>query len=320
MENEHIFSDFFELLKKDRKLIYYLIYYSLVEGILIVSIPLSLDFSINSIIAHSTFSIIVVGIIIISIFVFITLARVLQEYILEKFQQKIFAETGLYTFDKAYGIKQIKDKLKEKEPVEKIMNYFFDVTTIQKFFPVVILGGITLLVNVIVGFLLLLAFNIALFELAIIIFIIYTIILIILSHNGIKYAKYRSNMKHEAFFFLQNIVSPEKDKREKEKEFIKILMEYINARQKLFGVMIRQKTLTFFVQGVIYALFFILGGFLVVDGKIPVGEFVAAEIIIVFINSALNNFVKYINYFYELIEGVYKVGLLKRYLGNEHNE
>ncbi len=320
MEKEYIFREAFELLKKDKKLIYYLIYYSLVEGILIISIPLSLDFSINSIIAHSTFSVTVIGILIISIFVFITLARVLQEYILEKFQQKIFVETGFYTFDIAYGVEYRPGVYKEKEPVKKVMNYFFDVTTIQKFFPIVILGGITLLVNVIVGFLLLLAFNIALFELAIIIFIIYTIILIILSHNGIKYAKYRSNMKHEAFFFLQNIASSSKNKEKEEKELEKILMEYINARQKLFGVMIRQKTLTFFVQGVIYALFFILGGFLVIDGKIPVGEFIAAEIIVVFINYALDNFVKYINYFYEVVEGVYKVGSLKRYLGNEHNE
>lgn len=314
MENREILKEFLNLIKKDKRLIYYLTYYSLIEGILVLSIPLSLDFTINSIIAHSTFSVTVVGFIIIAIFVFITIARILQEYILEKFQQKIFVETGLQTFDLA---KDIKNKsLNIDEPVKKVMNYFFDVTTVQKFFPIVILGGITLLVNVIVGFLLLLAFNIALFELAIIIFSIYVIILIILSHNGISYAKYRSNTKHEVFFFLQNIIFSKKE----EKEFLDILADYINARQKLFGVMIRQKTLTFIVQGIIYALFFILGGFLVIEGKIPVGEFIASEIIIVFINYALNNFVAYINYFYETIEGVYKISMLRRYLGNEKNE
>ena len=314
MENREILKEFLNLIKKDKRLIYYLTYYSLIEGILVLSIPLSLDFTINSIIAHSTFSVTVVGFIIIAIFVFITIARILQEYILEKFQQKIFVETGLQTFDLA---KDIKNKsLNIDEPIKKVMNYFFDVTTVQKFFPIVILGGITLLVNVIVGFLLLLAFNIALFELAIIIFSIYVIILIILSHNGISYAKYRSNTKHEVFFFLQNIIFSKKE----EKEFLDILADYINARQKLFGVMIRQKTLTFIVQGIIYALFFILGGFLVIEGKIPVGEFIASEIIIVFINYALNNFVAYINYFYETIEGVYKISMLRRYLGNEKNE
>ncbi len=314
MENKEILKEFLNLIKKDKRLIYYLTYYSLIEGILVLSIPLSLDFTINSIIAHSTFSVTVVGFIIIAIFVFITIARILQEYILEKFQQKIFVETGLQTFDLA---KDIKNKsLNIDEPIKKVMNYFFDVTTVQKFFPIVILGGITLLVNVVVGFLLLLAFNIALFELAIIIFSIYVIILIILSHNGISYAKYRSNTKHEVFFFLQNIIFSKKE----EKEFLDILADYINARQKLFGVMIRQKTLTFIVQGIIYALFFILGGFLVIEGKIPVGEFIASEIIIVFINYALNNFVAYINYFYETIEGVYKISMLRRYLGNEKNE
>ena len=314
MENREILKEFLNLIKKDKRLIYYLTYYSLIEGILVLSIPLSLDFTINSIIAHSTFSVTVVGFIIIAIFVFITIARILQEYILEKFQQKIFVETGLQTFDLA---KDIKNKsLNIDEPVKKVMNYFFDVTTVQKFFPIVILGGITLLVNVVVGFLLLLAFNIALFELAIIIFSIYVIILIILSHNGISYAKYRSNTKHEVFFFLQNIIFSKKE----EKEFLDILADYINARQKLFGVMIRQKTLTFIVQGIIYALFFILGGFLVIEGKIPVGEFIASEIIVVFINYALNNFVAYINYFYETIEGVYKISILRRYLGNEKNE
>ena len=318
MENREILKEFLNLIKKDKRLIYYLTYYSLIEGILVLSIPLSLDFTINSIIAHSTFSVTVVGFIIIAIFVFITIARILQEYILEKFQQKIFVETGLQTFDLAENVKN--KPLKISEPIKKVMNYFFDVTTVQKFFPIVILGGITLLINVVVGFLLLLAFNIALFELAIIIFTIYVIILLILSYNGINYAKYRSNTKHETFFFLQNLISSKKDKTEEEKEFENILMDYLNARQKLFGVMIRQKSLTFLVQGIIYALFFILGGFLVIEGKIPVGEFIASEIIIVFINYALNNFVAYINYFYEAIEGVYKISMLRRYLGNEKDE
>ena len=74
------------------------------------------------------------------------------------------------------------------------------------------------------------------------------------------------------------------------------------------------------MQGLIYTLFFVVGGFLVINGKIPVGEFIAAEIIVVFMNKAVTSFVKQIDYFYEVVEGVYKIHKLDVSVGIHKDE
>ncbi len=318
MTTKEILRGFLTLLKEDKKLFLYIIYYSIIEGVLILSFPLAIDLTVNSIIAHASYSVVIIGLIIMVLFIFVALARVAQQYIVEKFQQKIFVEKAIEIFENAHSI-ALKG-LHFKEPVRKVMNYFFDITTLQKFFPTIMLEGTALVVNIVVGFLLLLAFNPILFELAFITIVIYAVAIVLLGFNGVKYAKLRSDLKHETIYFLQNTPFSKNEKEKDSKEIDEVLSKYVDARKSLFQVMIRQKTLSFFMQGLIYTLFFIVGGFLVINGKIPVGEFIAAEIIIVFMNKAITSFVKQIDYFYEIVEGVYKIHKLDTSIGIHKDE
>ncbi len=318
MTTKEIWYGVKSLLKKDRKLFLYIIYYATIEGVLILSFPLAIDFTVNSIIAHASYSVIVIGFIILLMFLFVTLARVLQHYIVEKFQQKIFVEKAIETFEHAHHI--VKRKVHFKEPVKKAMNYFFDVLTLQKFFPNIMLEGIALIVNIIIGFALLLAFNPIFFEVSLLLAVVYILLIVLLGFNGIKYAKIRSDKKHETLYFLQNVPFSERTINKDKEDLDNILVDYVEARERLFKVMIRQKTLSFIMQGVIYTLFFILGGFLVINGKIPIGEFIAAEIVVVFINKAITSFVKQIEYFYEIAEAIYKVHKLDTIIGSHKDD
>jgi putative ABC transport system ATP-binding protein len=61
----------------------------------------------------------------------------------------------------------------------------------------------------------------------------------------------------------------------------------------------------------------IIGGYLVINGSLPLGEFVAAEIIVTSITYALKVFAKQLDYIYDMVEGVYKVNKLS--VGLEEN-
>ncbi|MBL1243805.1 MAG: hypothetical protein COA39_005330 [Sulfurimonas sp.] len=50
---------------------------------------------------------------------------------------------------------------------------------------------------------------------------------------------------------------------------------------------------------------------------IPIGEFVAIEIIIISVVYALRDFMKQIDYIYDMIEGFYKVDKLSKTLANK---
>jgi len=78
----------------------------------------------------------------------------------------------------------------------------------------------------------------------------------------------------------------------------------------MFGVIAKQLSLTFFIEGVIMSSFFIVGGYLVFEGIVPIGEFVAIEIIIISVVNSLRDFMKQIDYMYDMIEGFYKINKL----------
>lgn len=312
-----VFKKTAEIVQEDRRNILYLLYFSAIEAILALTIPLASAFIINSLLAHSSISVFVLGFIVLVIFSLTTALQIIKEYITEKFQQKLFVTTAIKISKMAIKLQNAKSE--EKKHIEKLMNYFFDVTSIQKVFPVLILDGASLAIKVIVSLLLLLAFNAYLFEFGLIILFVYLLLLLLLGRNGFKRAVARSDAKHSSIYYLQHIPEQQKSSQETLEEFNQHLERFVETRMNMFRIIIRQFTLTFIVEGIILSSFLILGGYLVISGTLPIGEFVATEIVVVSITYALKGFLKQIDYIYDIVEGFYKVDKLSSALGGQYD-
>ncbi len=291
------------IVRDDRRNIFYLVYYSAIEAVLVLSIPLASSFVINSVLAHAVISLVMLGFIVIVMFILVTVLQVIKEYIIENFQQRVFLKTGIKIATMATTNRG--DEASQEHA--KYMNYFFDISAIQKFFPILLLDGVGLAAKIVVSLLLLLAFDPVLFGVGLFFFTVYTVLLLLLGRNGIERAVQRSDAKHGAIYYLQHIREQPGTPAEALGTFDRLLAQYAVARQKLFRVTIRQLALTFFTEGFIFSTFLIAGGYLVINGTLPLGEFIAAEIVVVSITSALKGVVKQIDYIYDTVEGFYKV-------------
>jgi ABC-type bacteriocin/lantibiotic exporter with double-glycine peptidase domain len=316
--NDVIFDNVNKIIREDKKNIYHLLYYSLIDAILVLSIPLASSIVINSVLAHASLSIFILGIIVLVLFLFVTVIQVLKEYIVEKFQQKIFLKTGIEVATKALDLN--KHESNNPHTHGKLMNYFFDITAIQKFFPILLLDGVGVIFKIFVSLLLLLAFDPILFLAGVFFFSVYIFLLLFLGRTGVKKALDRSDAKHSTIYFLQHIREQEGTQDEILEKFDDSLGHYAKARQNLFLVTIRQLSLTFFAEGFIFSVFLVIGGYLVIQGQLPLGEFVAAEIIVTSITYALKGFVKQLDYIYDMIEGLYKVNKLSVVLEDKGHE
>lgn len=305
------------IVKEDKQNIFYLIYYSMIEAILLLSLPLASSFIINSIMAHASISVTVLGFIVIVIFILTTMLQVVKQYITEKFEQKIFVSVGIKIANMATKIQNSSSDVKHQ--IDKYMNYFFDIASIQKIFPILLLDGVSLVVKFIASLLLLLVFDSTLFIAGLFFFIAFLMILLLIGRNGVEYAIERSNTKHDAIYYLQHIPELEKEERAILEEFDGYLKKFIYARKKIFNVVIRQLALTFMIEGVVISSFFIIGSYLVINGSLPLGEFVAAEIIVISITTALKGFMKQLDYIYDMFEGLYKVDKLSLSLKENSN-
>jgi len=303
-----VFSSIKQIIQEDKQNMFYLLYYSIIEALLALSIPIASSFIINSILAHASISINVLGSVVIVVFILITALHIVKEHIIEKFQQKVFITTGIKIAIMATKLQGASVNIKQS--MDKYMNYFFDISAIQKFFPILVLDGTGLVVKVFVSLLLLLAFDPLLFGLGIFFLLLFLLVILLLGKNAFKYAVERSDAKHSAIYFLQNIPYQEESAENILRKFDAYMTRLIDAREKIFKIIIRQTSLTYFLEGFIFSGFLIVGGYLVVEGKLPIGEFVAAEIIVVSITNSLKGFIKQIDYIYDMVEGFYKVDKL----------
>ncbi|MDP2077302.1 MAG: ABC transporter ATP-binding protein [Sulfuricurvum sp.] len=312
---EKVISSITKIMKEDRKNIFFLLYYSLIEAILVMSIPLASSFIINSVLAHTAISVFTLGTIIIIIFILTTVLQIVKEYIVEKFQQKIFVTTGIEVAQLATHLKP--SSIDTKDSIDKYMNYFFDISAIQKFFPILLLDGTGLIIRILASLLLLLAFDPLLFGLGVFFLVFFVVMLFILGTNGIDYAIKRSDAKHNAIYYLQNIPYEQTSEEKRFEKLDEYLTRFVTTRNNMFFIIMRQLTLTFVMEGIVLSSFLIGGGYLVINGTLPVGEFVAAEIIVVSIMYVLKGFMKHLDYIYDMIEGVYKLAKLSNSL-HEH--
>ena len=150
-------------------------------------------------------------------------------------------------------------------------------------------------------------------------FVVFLMAVILLCRNGIKCAIARSDAKHSSIYYLQDIPYKDGSPEEILKGFDDHLNRFVDSRVDMFKIMIKQLALTFITEGVIFSAFLIIGGYLVINGILPLGEFVAAEIIVVSITNALKGFVKQIDYIYDIVEGLYKVNKLSITLSEQQN-
>lgn len=313
-----LFINIMGLIKEDKRNVFYLLYFSAIEALLSLSIPLASIYIINSVLSHSSVSMYALGFIVLVVFVLITVLQVIKEYITEKFQQKIFVSTAIKIAQQATSLKQMGEKM--SGTLGKYMNYFFDITLIQKVFPILLLDGSSLIMKIIVSLLLFLVFDPLFFGFAFIFFSAFIILLFVLGRNGFKYAIERSDAKHNSIYYLQHITETDKERSLILGEFDGLLNDFVKARENIFKIIIRQLTLTFFMEGLIFSGFLILGGYLVINGTLPIGKFVAAEIVVVSLTYSIKGFVKKIDYIYDIVEGMYKVDKLSNKLDDKINE
>ena len=307
---QKVLASIYKIIREDRTNVGYLFSYSFIEAVLVLSLPLATSLIINSVLAHTSVSLFVIGVIVIVIFFMTTFLQIMKEYIIEKFQQKIFVQSGIEIANMAAKINPQNHKDNTEHPIDKLMNYFFDITAIQKIFPLLLLDGASLVIKMFVSLFLLFLFDPYLFAFGLLFFVLFIAVLLILGNNGMELAIKRSDAKHKSIYYLQHIPQIGEEQRKRLEKFDGYLQEFVAARSNIFQVIIRQLSWTFLIEGIIFTGFLMLGGYLVIHGKLPVGEFVAAEIVIVSITYAIKSFVKQIDYIYDMVEGIYKVDKL----------
>jgi ABC-type bacteriocin/lantibiotic exporter with double-glycine peptidase domain len=303
---------FWLLLKPDKKEIRNVYSYAFFNGLVNLSLPIGIQSIINLIQGGevSTSWIILVSFVIAGI-VISGLLQISQMRITENLQQKIFARAS---FEFAYRLPKIKLEALYKHHAPELMNRFFDIMSLQKGLSKILIDFSTASIQVVFGLILLSLYHPF--------FIVFSLILVMLVYAifkitgkiGLQTSLVESKYKYNVAHWLQEVartnvsfklagqteITLEKTDMEVEK--------YVDARESHFKILKQQFYLMIMFKVLVAAGLLIIGGILVIEQQMNIGQFVASEIIILLILGSVEKLILSLEVVYDVLTSLEKIG------------
>ncbi|MEZ7504649.1 peptidase domain-containing ABC transporter [Flavobacterium sp. Arc2] len=302
----------YNLLELDKKDVSQLFFYAIIAGLVSLSLPLGIQAIINFIQSgRVSVSWIVLVILVVFGVALVGLLSLMQLRITENLQQKIFVRSS---FEFAARLPKIKfEELYGNYPPE-LANRFFDTLTIQKGTSKLLLDFSAALLQIVFGIILLSLYHPFFIIFGLLLFFLLYFIFKFSYHPGLETSLKESKYKYKVASWLQEIARNNYSFRnelnfayalEKNDELV---ATYLNYRENHFNVIKRQFTQLIFFKIIITAGLLSVGGYLVLSQQMNIGQFVAAEIIILLVINSVEKIIIGLETFYDVLTSVEKIG------------
>jgi len=304
-------SRIIQLILTDRKDIVSIYFFAIMSGLVQLSLPLGVQAIISFVLGATMVTSIYVLIFVIVLGVFLVGAfQINQMKIIEKIQQNIFVR-NTYLF--AEVLPQI-DLMKSNNYYlpEKITR-FFDVMSVQKGISKLLLDIPIASIQIIFGLLLLSFYHPIFIAFGFLLLLFLVLILWFTGKKGIETNYVVSTHKYEVaawFGEIGRVVKSFKFRHGTQLNISKAdekSVKYIKARTKHFSVLLLQYKALVLFKVLITVTMLAVGTYLLLEQKLNIGEFIAAEIVILSIIGAVEKLIGSISNVYDVITGLEKL-------------
>lgn len=308
------FTRLLKLMQLDKREITYIYLYSILSGLIALTLPLGIQAIIGLIAGGGITASLVLLVIVVTIASSLSgVFRILQLILTETIQRKIFARSA---FDFSYRLPRFEMRnIHFKFPPE-LVNRFFDTLTLQKGIPKLLIEITTAVLQIFFG-LLLISFYHQFFVFYS--FILITVLVLIFRYtgkNGIQTSIKESSRKYNVAHWLEEIARTMSTfKLSGNTSFslqkTDILVEkYLEDRLDHFKVLKSQYITIVVLKALFTAALLFLGSILVIDNRINIGQFVAAEIVVILILASVEKLILSMDTVYDVLTAIDKLGFV----------
>ena len=303
---------FYDLLKLDRKDVSQIFFYAIFAGLISLSLPLGIQAIINFIQAGriSASWIVLVVLVVIGV-ALVGILSLMQLRITENLQQKIFVRSS---FEFAARLPKIKfEEFYNKYPPE-LANRFFDTMSIQKGTSKLLIDFSAAILQITFGLILLSLYHPYFIVFGILLFLLLYFIFRFSYNSSLESSLKESKFKYKVAGWLQEIARNNISFRN-ELNFDyalqkndNLVTDYLNYREKHFNIIKRQFSQLIVFKMIITMSLLSIGGFLVINQQMNIGQFVAAEIIILLVINSVEKIILGLESFYDVLTSIEKIG------------
>lgn len=301
-----------KLLSNYKKEIYHIYLYATFNGLIDLSLPLGIQAIINFITMGevSTSWILLVFFVVLGIFITGVL-QIVQLGITEKIQQNLFSRMA---FEFAYRMPHISFETTQKYHLPELANRFFDTSSVQKSLSKVSFDFSKSSLQILFGLLLLSFYHPIFIAFGFVLLLLLYLMMYFTFPSGLRTSLEESKNKYALAHWLEEVarniitfkLAGQSNLPLDKTDYY--ATKYLKARKSHFRILAMQYFSMVLFKALIAASLLIMGGLLFFRQEINLGQFIAAEIVILSIINAVEKLVLSLENFYDLLTALEKLG------------
>ena len=300
------------LLELERKDIFQIFYYAIFSGLVSLSLPLGIQAIINLIQGAQISTSWIVLVVLVTIGVMFSGAlQLMQLRIIETIQQRIFTRAS---FELSYRFPKIKmNELRNYYPPE-LANRFFDTLTIQKGLSKILIDVPTAMLQILFSLLLLSFYHPFFIIFGALLLILVYVVFKYTAEKGLQTSLEESKYKYKVVHWIQEIARSVVSFKLSGNTNLAVqknddlVSKYLIAREDHFKILIIQFVKMIGFKVIVTASLLVIGGTLVLNQSMNIGQFVAAEIIILLVINSVEKLILGLESFYDVLTSIEKLG------------
>jgi len=305
---------YLELLAPERSDIGVVLVFALLVGVLTLSTPIAVESLVNTVAFGQLLQpVIVLAILLFTFLTFSAAIRALQVYVTEIIQRRMFVRIA---GDLVIRLPRVKHEFWSSHYGPELINRFFEVVTIQKVTAQLLLDGLALVLQALIGMAVIAFYHPILLGFDVVLVMLIMAIIFLLGRGAVTTSINESRQKYATAAWLEELARHPLAFRSTGGMSLavdqgdRLVTSYLSARSSHFRILMRQTIATLALQVMASTVLLGLGGWLVIRGELTLGQLVAAELIVTVIVGSFAKIAKYLDSYYDVLASVDKLGHL----------
>lgn len=302
------------LLGGERQTMWVAVIYSIVIGLLTLVVPVTVQALVNTV----AFGSVIQPLVVLTLFVLIALGfstalNGMRAWVVEILQRSIFSRVAT---DVTWRVLRVRAEAFDRYHGPELVNRFFDVVTVQKSAALLLIDGLSITMQTIIGMVLVALYHPVLLAFDLVLIAAMSFIIFGLGRGAVATSIKESKAKYAFEAWLEQIAThlvTFKSAGGLEYATAKsesLLEDWLYHRKQHFSILIRQIVGSFTLQALASAMLLGIGGWLVIERQLTLGQLVASELIVTVMVSGFTKFGKQLEVFYDLQAAMDKLGEL----------
>ena len=300
-----------ELLRPDHEDLWaFLLFASLIGGLTLAT-PIAVQQLVNSIAFGGLIQpVVVLALLLFAVLTFSAMLSAIQAFVAEMIQRRMFVRVVI---DVAERLPRVRMSAFDLSHGPELVNRVFDVVTIQKVGSQLLLEGTAVLLQTVVGLIVLSFYHPLMLGFSGLLIAGILIVMLVMGRGAVHTAVEESKTKYAVVQWLEELARhPSTFRESAERGYARrradaLASGYVRARQTHYRIVLRQYGGALALQVMASSAALALGGVLVVQGQLTLGQLVAAELIITVIVAAVAKFGKQLEGFYDMLAAMEKL-------------